>query len=77
MNWFLLLAFITMSIFEAFQFARAILTKRVRRVTYRALFVSVEDDSATFWTATVYHAFAALFAAGLALIWAQQPGLLE
>ena len=77
MNWFLLLAFIAMSVFEAFQFSRALLTKRVRRITFKALYATTEDDSATFWAATVYHAFAALFAAGMALIWAQQPGLLK
>ena len=77
MNWFLLLAFIAISVFEAFQFGRALLTKRVRRITYKALFVTAEDDSVRFWAATVYHAFAALFAAGMALIWAQQPGLLK
>jgi hypothetical protein len=77
MNWFLLLAFVAMSFFEAFQFGRALLTRRVRRITFRALFVTAEDDSATFWAATVYHAFAALCVAGMALIWAQQPGLLK
>ena len=77
MNWFLLLAFSAMSIFEFFQFGRAMLTKRVRRITYRALYVTAEDDSASFWAATVYHAFAALFVAGMALIFAQQPGLMQ
>ena len=77
MNWFLLFAFIAMSIFEAFQFGRALPTKRVRRITYRALFVTADEDSTTFWAAKVYHGFRALFVAGMALIWAQQPGLLK
>ena len=77
MNWILLLAFIAMSVVEAVLFGKALATKRVRRIAFKNRYVTVREDPTAFWLNTAYHFLAAVVVAGMAYIFAQQPGLLK
>jgi hypothetical protein len=75
MTGFLLFALAAMLGWEVVQFGRALLTRKVRRITFRALYVTPDEDSWGFWAATAYHGFAVLFLAWMVFLWVQQPGI--
>ena len=60
--------FALMAAHQIYETARALHTKRVRRITFRKRYVELTEDSADYWLATVYHGFAALFLFGIIVV---------
>ena len=57
-NAFFGVIFALMALHQAFETVRALRTKRVRRLTFRRLFVTLDEDPTIYWFDTGYHGFA-------------------
>ena len=59
-NAFFGVIFALMALHQMFETGRALRTKRVRRLTFRRRFATLDEDPTVYWFDTAYHAFAVI-----------------
>ena len=57
-NTFFGVAFALLAAHQVFETVRALVQKRVRRLTFRRTFAELEDEPTVFWFDTAYHGVA-------------------
>jgi hypothetical protein len=67
-NAFFGFAFALMAAQQAFETGRALVQKRVRRLTFRRTFATLDENPSVYWFDTVYHGFAVVALAAMSLL---------
>ena len=69
------IAFALMALQQAFETARALVQKRVRRLTFRRTFATLDEEPTIYWFDTVYHAAAVVMLVMMSLLMFKSSGV--